>query len=117
MNVALNRKRSRLDLELDDDAPYNRDDETANAPQSELKKTRTQSDIDEVDMIPLADAWDIDVDSILTSPTLASSSTAARPHNNAQRYRKGASIMVLCVQGNVHLHYDLLWYVKRNIHA
>jgi hypothetical protein len=113
MDVALNRKRSRLDLELDDDAPYYRDDEAAHAPKSELKKTRTQSEIDEVDIIPSADAWDIDIDSILSSPTLTSSSTRARPHSNAHRYKKDASIIILCVQGNLHLHYDLLWCVVK----
>jgi hypothetical protein len=110
MHLALNRKRSRLALESDDsDAPYSREDEVANAPQSGLKKTKTQSELDEIDIIAPRDAWAVDVDSILSSPTSAPGSAAARPHNNAPRYAKGSSIIVLCVQGNLHLHYNLLW--------
>jgi hypothetical protein len=97
-------------LELDDDWPSSREQEAEHAPLSDLKKTRTQGELDELDIIAPRDAWTIDVDSILSSPTFASSPIETRPHGRG--YVKGSSTVILCVQGNLHLHHDLLWWVQ-----
>lgn len=111
MNVALhvNRKRSRLTYDSDDEGEQQRDEE-AEAGLADLKKTKTQSELDEIGIVAPEEAWAVDMDGILTSPMLPKSGHL-RPHNNTSRYVKGSSIIVLCVQGNMHLHYDLLWYV------
>jgi hypothetical protein len=83
----LSRKRSRLSPGLDDD----HDDDT-------LKKTRTQCELDELNIVSPSDAWRVDVDALL----------GQRPW---PRYRKGRSTIVVCVQGNMQLHHDLLRYV------
>jgi hypothetical protein len=83
----LSRKRSRLSPGLDDD----HDDDT-------LKKTRTQCELDELNIISPPDAWRVDVDALL----------GQRPW---PRYRKSRSTIVVCVQGNMQLHHDLLRYV------
>ncbi|KAL1591611.1 hypothetical protein SLS60_011861 [Paraconiothyrium brasiliense] len=98
MDAAVSRKRSRL--ALDDDATA--DDDA-------LKRSRTQGELEELDVIRPEDAWTVDVAAMLASRTLpAPPGSSLRPHNNAHRLRNG-SIFVLCVQGNVQLHYDLLW--------
>jgi environmental stress-induced protein Ves len=83
----LSRKRSRLSPGLDDD----HEDDT-------LKKTRTQCELDELNIVSPRDAWRVDVDALL----------GQRPW---PRYRKGRSTIVVCVQGNMQLHHDLLRYV------
>lgn len=55
-----------------------------------LKRSRTQSELDELRVVAPHEAWTVDV------PAMVSHSSAA-------------SILVLCVQGTVQLHYDLLW--------
>lgn len=108
MNVALlNRKRSRLALDSDDE--FQREEAARSpSPLTELKRSKTQCELEEIAMVAPEDAWPVDVEGILSSPTIASCSNL-QPHNNASRYVAGASILVLCVQGNLHLHYDLLW--------
>jgi hypothetical protein len=108
----MNRKRSRL--ALDDD-----DDDAQRAPEPSpavstfsdtLKKTKVQGDLDELDMIPPEEAWKVDVDGILASRTLATPlGSSLQAHDNAGRYERADSIIILCVQGSVQLHYDLLW--------
>jgi environmental stress-induced protein Ves len=82
--MALSRKRSRLSIDTND----GEDDDT-------LKKSRTQCELDELDIISAPDAWRIDVDAILRE-------------REWPRYRKGRSTVVVCVQGNMQLHYNLL---------
>ena len=106
MNVALNRKRSRLALDDDDDHRP----EPAPAFVDALKRTKTQSELDELDIVAPEEAWSIDVSSILSSPTLANApNSSLQAHNNLSNYAVGSSVLVFCVQGNLHLHYDLLW--------
>jgi hypothetical protein len=117
MNVALlGRKRSRITLESDDEDLHYREERSPSlplpSPVAELKRTRTQSELDSIDVVAAKDAWPVDLDSILTSPTLPKSpASEQKAHNNVDRYKKDESIIVLCVQGNLHIHYDLLWYV------
>lgn len=82
--TVLSRKRSRLSPGLDDD-----DGDDA------LKKSRTQCELDELDVISPPDAWRVDVDALLGQRTWP-------------RYRKGRSTIVVCVQGNMQLHHQLL---------
>lgn len=111
----MNRKRSRLALGDDDDD--NDADQHAPEPSpalsafsDSLKKTRTQSDLEELDIISPREAWSVDVDGILASNTLPTpTGSNLQAHSNVSRYKREDSIIVLCVQGNVQLHYDLLW--------
>lgn len=112
MSVALSRKRSRLAID-EDDEEIREPSPTIHVLSDTLKRSRTQCELDELDIIDAEDAWRVDVDAILASKRIA------RPlhgrleaHDNWQRYSKGDSIVVLCVQGNVHTHYDLLWYER-----
>ncbi|KAF2876858.1 hypothetical protein BDV95DRAFT_625999 [Massariosphaeria phaeospora] len=120
MNVALNlnRKRSRLALESDDDDDeqqhqQNRRPELSPSlstfSDTSLKRTKTESELDALDVIAPEDAWSVDTGSILTSHTLPSApGSGMEPHNNVAKYAPDSSIIVLCVQGNLELHYDLL---------
>ena len=120
MNARFNRKRSRLTPDSDDDEAQ-RLRQFSSAPSSlsdTLKRSKTQCELDELDIIKPKDAWTVDVGAILASTTLAAPpGSGLMPQNNWQRYRKGESIIVLCVQGNLQLHYDLLWYVPRSFKA
>jgi hypothetical protein len=107
MNVAVNRKRSRIDLDDDADEPLPAS--ALSAAGDSLKKSRTQGELDELDIIRPEEAWTVDIASILASNTLTCPpGSSLRPHNNVAKYN-AESIIVLCVQGNVQLHYDLLW--------
>lgn len=110
----INRKRSRLDLESDDDdAQLRREPSPALSTMSDtLKRSKTQCELDTLDVISPDKAWSIDVDAILGSERLAvAPGSVLDAHDNWVRYRRDESIVVLCVQGNMHLHYDLLWSV------
>jgi hypothetical protein len=112
MKTALNlgRKRSRVTLESDEDDEGQHEADAPLSPLDALKRTRTRDELNEVVVVPPADAWLVDVDGILASPTLPCSTVAdLKPHDNADRFASGESIFVLCVQGNVQIHYDLLW--------
>lgn len=113
MNVALlNRKRSRLALESDDEGQRSyQEQERERESMPALRRTKTQCELDDLDVVAPEDAWEVDVEGILASPTLPTSPGAGnrQPHSNVERYRVGESLMVFCVQGNVHLHYELLW--------
>lgn len=114
MSARLSRKRSRLAPDSDDDeAQQLRPPSPALSSLSDtLKRSKTQCELDELDIIEPKDAWTVDVGAILASTTLAApSGSGLKPHNNWQRYQKDQSIIVLCVQGNLQLHYNLLWYV------
>ena len=110
--MALTRKRSRVDLDLDDDDD---DDGRQPAPASPafsdtLKRTKTLSELDELSIASPEAAWSIDVSGILSSPTFASIPDGSlQTHNHLSNRAAGPSIVILCVQGNLHLHYDLLW--------
>ncbi|KAF1845793.1 uncharacterized protein K460DRAFT_282027 [Cucurbitaria berberidis CBS 394.84] len=110
MNKALNRKRSRLALESDDEVQPRREPSPALSTLSDtLKRSKTQCELDELDITNPEEAWKIDVDTLLASNTLATPTTGRwEARNNRERYKKGESMFVLCVQGNVQLHYDLL---------
>lgn len=112
MSSNLSRKRSRRTLDSDDD-----EDEVLRQPSpassslsDTLKRSKTQCELDELDIIEPKDAWTVDIGAILARPTLATPpGSGLMPRNNWQRYKKGGSITVLCVQGNMQLHYNLLW--------
>ncbi|ORY12113.1 hypothetical protein BCR34DRAFT_624473 [Clohesyomyces aquaticus] len=122
MHVALNlnRKRSRL---IDDNGDDDEDvpeplKSLLRSPLSELKRTKTESELDEIGIVAPADAWVVDVKSILESPTLPKPETSAlQPHNNVCNFVASSSVMVLCVQGNYHLHYDLLCSHLPNLYS
>ena len=110
--MALSRKRSRLAIDEDEEqAQLRREPSPAFSVLSDtVKRSRTHCELDDLDIIGVEQAWSVDVDAILASKRVA------RPldgrlvaHDNWKRYRKGESIVVLCVQGNVQTHYDLLW--------
>ena len=108
MNAAVNRKRSRIDLDEEEERQPLPSPALSVGGDS-LKKSRTQSELEELDVIAPEDAWSVDVASILESNTLACPpGSHLRPHNNVEKYT-AESIIILCVQGNVQLHYDLLW--------
>lgn len=114
MNVQIGCKRSRLALDSDEDEPQQlRQPSLALSSLNDtLKRSKTQCELDELDIIESKDAWSVDVGAILASTTLATpQGSGLKPHNNWQRYRKGKSAIVLCVQGHLQLHYNLLWYV------
>ncbi|KAF2710502.1 hypothetical protein K504DRAFT_377153 [Pleomassaria siparia CBS 279.74] len=108
MMPTLTRKRSRLELDDDDDVQQ----PAASSPSlsDTLKRTKTQSALDDLNIIPAEEAWRIDnVSSILSSPTLAIASDGSlHAHSALSNYAVGSSIIVFCVQGNLQLHYDLL---------
>ncbi|KAF2645446.1 hypothetical protein P280DRAFT_120146 [Massarina eburnea CBS 473.64] len=114
MDVSLNRKRSRLTLGDDDDGEEERrqpepSPSLSTFSDASLKRSRTQGDLDELDIIRPKDAWSVDVDGILASTTLKTPpGSSLQAHDNASNYRKGSSILVLCVQGSIELHYDIL---------
>lgn len=112
MDVALNRKRSRLAVD-DDDEEEQRQPEPSPALSTfsdSLKRTRTQSELEELKVISPEHAWLVDVEGILGSNTLSTPhGSHLQAHDNVSNYAKGTSILVLCVQGNMQLHYDLLW--------
>ena len=115
MSARLSRKRSRLAPDSDDDeAQRLRQPSPALSSLSDtLKRSRTQCELDELDIVEPKDAWTVDVCAILASTTLAApTGSGLKPHNNWQGYQKNKSILVLCVQGNLQLHYNLLWYVS-----
>jgi hypothetical protein len=110
MSVALSRKRSRLALDDgDDELQQRREPSPALSTFSDtMKRSRTQC---ELSIIGTGEAWSVDVDAIMASERIARPPNASlETHDNWSRYQKGHSIVVLCVQGNVHMHYDLLWY-------
>jgi len=114
MSAHLSRKRSRLTPDLDDDeAQQQRQFSPTLSPLGDtLKRSKTQCELDELDIIEPKEAWMVDISAILSSTTLAAPlGSELEPHNNWQKYKRGESIMVLCVQGNLQLHYNLLWYV------
>lgn len=112
MSVALSRKRSRLAIDEDEEeVQHRREPSPALSVLSDtLKRSRTQCELDELDVIGVGEAWKVDVDAILASRRIARPlSGELEAHDNWQRYGKGESIIVICVQGNVQTHYDLLW--------
>jgi hypothetical protein len=112
MNVALSRKRSRLTVDEDEDEVQRRREPSPALPPlgDTLKRSQTQCELEELDIISPEEAWIVDVDTILASNTLATPpGSMLEAHNNWARYKKQESIIVLCVQGNVQVHYDLLW--------
>jgi hypothetical protein len=107
--MALTRKRSRLDLDLDDDE-YRQPVPASPAFSDNLKRTKTLSELDELSIASPEAAWSIDVSSILSSETFASCpDRSLQAHTSPFSCAAEPSIVVMCVQGNLHLHYDLLW--------
>lgn len=111
MTAALSRKRSRLGLDSDDEELQRRREPSPalSAASDTLKKTRTQCELDELGVISPDEAWTLDVDALLASPSLSRQvDSRLEAHSNWANYRKGESLIVLCVQGNVQTHYELL---------
>ncbi|KAF1998051.1 hypothetical protein P154DRAFT_622031 [Amniculicola lignicola CBS 123094] len=123
MNLALNRKRSRIDFELEDadeDEDEQRPAPTAPSEPSPdgLKRTKTENELDALDIIPAGDAWTVDVTSILASPTIGRNpASPVQAHNNAANYKEKTSIVVFCVQANMELHYNLLCAALPELYA
>ncbi|KAF9692470.1 hypothetical protein EKO04_009409 [Ascochyta lentis] len=120
MSARLSRKRSRLATDSDDDeAQQLRQPSPALSSLSDtLKRSKTQCELDELDIIEPKDAWTVDVGAILASTTLATPpDSGLEPHNNWQRYQKGSSTTIFCVQGNLQLHYDLLCSALHELYA
>lgn len=110
MSVALSRKRSRLGVDEDDDEVQRRR-EPSPAFSDTLKRSKTQCELEELDIIGVEDAWSVDLDAILASKRIARPvGGRMEAHDNWKRYKREESIVVLCVQGNVQVHYELLWY-------
>lgn len=112
MSVALSRKRSRLALDdHDEEMQQRREPSPALSSFSDtLKRSKTQCELEELDIIPVDEAWTVDVDAILASKRVARPACARlETHDNLGRYQRGESLVVLCVQGNVQVHYELLW--------
>jgi hypothetical protein len=111
MDVALSRKRSRLAADSDDDkVPPREPSPTLSTLSDTLKRSRTQCELDELDTIRADVAWSVDVDAILASNRISTPPRQTlKAHDNWERHVKGQSIVVMCVQGNVQIHYDLLW--------
>ena len=113
MDVALSRKRSRLALDEDDEdlTPRREPSPALSGFGDALKKSKTQCELEELDIISPQEAWNVDVDALLASLVLATPpGSRLEAHNNWARYQRDKSIIVLCVQGNVQIHYELLWY-------
>jgi hypothetical protein len=112
MRTPFSRKRSRHAVDTDDDEEAPQPRQPSPALSDTLKRSKTQCELDELDIIEPNDAWTVDVSAILGSTTVAAPpGSGLSPHNNWSRYKEDKSMMVLCVQGNLHLHYNLLWYV------
>lgn len=115
----ISRKRSRLvrdsDTSSDERPPPLPQDASSpapapSAPGDTLKRTRTQCDLEDLAMVDAPAAWAFDVDALLASPRLATpTGSALDAHDNWARYTRGQSAFVLCVQGSLQLHYELLW--------
>lgn len=111
MSAAISRKRSRLTLDADEELQQRREPSPALSTLSDtLKRTRTQCELDELSIVSPEEAWTVDVDAIIASPRLAAPvDSTLEHHDNWARYQKGESLIVLCVQGNLQIHYELLW--------
>ena len=68
------------------------DDQQLESPTSDFKKHRQRSAIDNISLVSVDQAWDVDLKAIL-------------PHH---QYPCPA-IFVLCVVGSLTVHHDLLW--------
>jgi hypothetical protein len=112
MDVALSRKRSRLATDEDHGVQQRRESSPALSNFDDaLKRSKTQCELDALDVISPDDAWSVDVDAILASPIFVIPvGSGLGAHNNQTNYMQGESLVVLCVQGNVQVHYELLWY-------
>ncbi|KAF2630723.1 hypothetical protein BU25DRAFT_334438 [Macroventuria anomochaeta] len=117
MSARLSRKRSRLATDSDDDEAQQPSPALSSLSDT-LKRSKTQCELDELDIIEPKDAWIIDVGAILANTTLAAPpGSGLKPHNNWHRYKKGESVIVLCVQGNLQLHYNLLCSALDDLYA
>lgn len=113
MRTPFSRKRSHHAEDTDDDEEAPQPRQPSPALSDTLKRSKTRCELDELDIIEPNDAWTVDVSAILGSTTVAAPpGSGLKPHNNWARYKEDGSVMVLCVQGNLHLHYNLLWYVS-----
>jgi len=84
----------------------------------QLKRTRTEDELDPIDLFPAAKAWPIDIAGILSSPMLRKPlDSNLVPHDNFGNHTVGKSIYVICVQGACQLHYDLLCKALPDLYA
>jgi hypothetical protein len=114
MSVALSRKRSWLAVDPDEDETQQRREPSPalSTFSDTLKRSKTQCELEELDIIVVDKAWSVDVDAIMASKRVARPAEGGlEAHDNWADYVKGESMVLLCVQGNVQIHYELLWYV------
>lgn len=106
--MPLSRKRSAIFLDGDDAA----ESQAASlfVQDEPVKRTQTVNELDALDIIPEAEAWPIDVASILSSPTVRGA-PGGEPLalDNSRSYVQNRSMYIFCVQGDYQLHYELLW--------
>ncbi|KAH7401814.1 hypothetical protein DE146DRAFT_442024 [Phaeosphaeria sp. MPI-PUGE-AT-0046c] len=120
MSVALGRKRSRLALGDDEEEIQQRREPSPalSAFGDTLKRSKTQCELDELDIIGVEEAWTVDMDAILASKRIARPlQMRLEAHDNWPRYQRGESLVVLCVQGNVQVHYELLCSVLPDLYT
>ncbi|KAF2810045.1 uncharacterized protein BDZ99DRAFT_508628 [Mytilinidion resinicola] len=87
-------------------------------PLDQLKRTRTEDELDAIDIIPAAKAWPVGIANILSSPVLRKPlGSHLQPHDNFENHIEGGSIFVVCVQGVCQLHYDLLCNALPDLYA
>ncbi|KAI8935749.1 hypothetical protein NX059_007269 [Plenodomus lindquistii] len=119
--AAISRKRSRTTLDPDSDSDRSQLKSPSPAPSSlsdTLKRTRTQCDLDELAIADPATAWPFDTTALLSSKRLAAPPGSNLPaHDNWARYRQAESLFVLCVKGNMQLHFELLCAALPSLYA
>ncbi|KAF2200014.1 hypothetical protein GQ43DRAFT_374892 [Delitschia confertaspora ATCC 74209] len=104
MDVTINRKRSRASTSSTPD-----DSRAATPFTDTLKRTKTDNELDSLNIIHPSEAWPIDISAILASPTIPTvTGSSLQPYDNAANHTPGKSIYILCIQGDYELHYDLL---------
>ncbi|KAF2499270.1 hypothetical protein BU16DRAFT_547671 [Lophium mytilinum] len=87
-------------------------------PSDLLKRTRTEDELDAIDIIPAAKSWPVGIANILSSPMLREPlDSQLQPHDNFRNHIEGGSIFVLCVQGACELHYDLICNALPDLYA
>ncbi|KAL7774761.1 hypothetical protein CFE70_005675 [Pyrenophora teres f. teres 0-1] len=101
MDVALNRKRSRLTLDDDDEegrGQLRREPSPVPAPAlgDPLKRSKTHCELEELDVIDAAEAWNVHVQAILASSTLAT------PTDNLLTLSPSLQAFVLCHDPPTH---------------
>ncbi|KAF2090514.1 hypothetical protein K490DRAFT_61832 [Saccharata proteae CBS 121410] len=111
--MAACRKRSRDQLDYDD---YGYEGDRSSAcngtgaheehdrrPSAELKRTRTESELDALGVIPVSQAWPVEMGDWIQSASVWNDGRGLRDHV------AGRSLFILCVVEHMSLQYRLLW--------